>query len=123
MRSIAPWLAGALVLGGIAASLSRRRDLMIRWCAWAVGVPVVAASFWVGSPGTAALAILVGAVAAAEYGALMRVGWPDRVVLASGITALVLAAWLAPDQFLRVLGIALLAIAALPLLGATPRTA
>ncbi len=116
MRSIAPWLAGALALGGVAAAMSRRRDLMIRWCAWAVGVPLVTAAFWVGSPGTAALAIVVGSIAAVEFGALMQLHWPDRVVLVVGITAMVLAAWLAPEQLLRVLGIALLAVAAVPLL-------
>ncbi|MDV9177213.1 phosphatidate cytidylyltransferase, partial [Streptomyces sp. W16] len=62
VASLAPYLGGALVLGGIAVAATRRRELMIRWCAWAVGVPLVTAAFWWGRPGAAAVAIAAGVI-------------------------------------------------------------
>ncbi|GKQ39787.1 phosphatidate cytidylyltransferase [Streptomyces sp. A012304] len=116
VASLAPYLGGALALGGVAVVASRRRELMIRWCAWAVGVPLVTAAFWWGRPGAAAVAVVVGVIAVLEYGGLMRLGWPDRIVLAAAVTAVVLAAWLAPGQVLRVVAAGALAVAAVPLL-------
>ncbi|MEV5433057.1 phosphatidate cytidylyltransferase [Streptomyces sp. NPDC052701] len=116
VASLAPCLGGALVLSGIAVIASRRRELLIRWCAWAIGVPLVTAAFWWGRPGTAAVAIVVGVIAVMEYGGLVRLGRPDRMVLAMGVTGVVLAAWLLPGQVLRVLAVAALALAAVPLL-------
>lgn len=116
VTSLAPYLGGALVLGGVAVAASRRRELLIRWCAWAVGVPLVTGAFWWGEPGTAAVAIVVGVIAVTEYGGLMRLGRPDRVVLAAAVTGVVLAAWLAPGHVFRVAGIGALAVAAVPLL-------
>ncbi|WP_406729252.1 hypothetical protein WJ438_38550 [Streptomyces sp. GD-15H] len=105
VASLAPYLGGALVLGGIAVAASRRRELLIRWCAWAVGVPLVTGAFWWGRPGAAAVAIVVGVIAVMEFGGLMRLGWADRLVLAAAVTGVVLAAWLAPEQVLRVVAI------------------
>jgi phosphatidate cytidylyltransferase len=51
-----------------------------------------------------------------EFGGLMQLGWPDRVVLAAAVAGVVLAAWLAPGQELRAVAIGALAIAAVPLL-------
>jgi phosphatidate cytidylyltransferase len=116
VASLAPYLGGALAFGGVAVVASRRRELMIRWCAWAVGVPLVTAAFWWGRPGAAAVAVVVGLIAVLEYGGLMRLGRPDRVVLAAAVTAVVLAAWLAPGQVLRVVAAGALAVAAVPLL-------
>ncbi|MGP4086624.1 phosphatidate cytidylyltransferase [Streptomyces sp. KR55] len=116
VASLAPYLGGALALGGIAVAASRRRELLIRWCAWAVGVPLVTGAFWLGRPGAAALAIAVGVIAVMEFGGLMRLGWVDRVVLAAAVAGVVLAAWLAPGQVLRVVAIGALAVAAVPLL-------
>jgi phosphatidate cytidylyltransferase len=116
VASLAPYLGGALALGGIAVAASRRRELLIRWCAWAVGVPLVTAAFWWGPPGAAAIAIAVGVIAVVEFGGLMRLGRADRVVLATAVTGVVLAAWLAPGQVLRVAAIGALAVAAVPLL-------
>jgi len=42
--SLVPYLGGALVLGGIAVMLSCQRELIRRWCAWMVGVPVITAA-------------------------------------------------------------------------------
>ncbi|MFF9221747.1 phosphatidate cytidylyltransferase [Streptomyces viridosporus] len=116
VTSLVPYLGGALVLGGIAVAASRRRELLIRWCAWAVGVPLVTGAFWWGRPGAAAVAIVVGVIAVVEFGGLMRLGWADRLVLAVAVTGVVLAAWLAPGQVFRVVAIGALAVAAVPLL-------
>ncbi|GAA1504628.1 phosphatidate cytidylyltransferase [Streptomyces albidochromogenes] len=116
VASLAPYLGGALALGGLAVAASRRRELLIRWCAWAVGVPLVTGAFWWGRPGAAAVAVVVGVIAAMEFGALMRLGRWDRSVLAAAVAGVVLAAWLAPGQELRAAAIGALAIAAVPLL-------
>ncbi|MFD5554312.1 phosphatidate cytidylyltransferase [Streptomyces sp. NPDC127068] len=114
--ALVPYLGGALALGGVAVAASRRRELMVRWCAWAVGVPLVTAAFWWGRPGAAAVAVLVAVVAVLEYGALMRLGRADRTVLAAAVVGVVLTAWLAPGQELRALAVGALAVAAVPLL-------
>ncbi|WP_369241887.1 phosphatidate cytidylyltransferase [Streptomyces sp. R21] len=116
VASLVPYLGGALVLGGIAVVASRRRELMIRWCAWAVGVPLVTGAFWLGRPGSASVAVVVGVIAVMEFGGLLQLGWTDRVVLAAAVTGVVAAAWLAPGQVLRVVAIGALAVAAVPLL-------
>ncbi|MEV3987725.1 phosphatidate cytidylyltransferase [Streptomyces sp. NPDC049837] len=115
VASLAPCLGGALVLSGVAVAASRRRELLVRWCAWAVGVPLVTAAFWWGRPGTAAIAGLAGVIAVLEYGGLMRLGRVDRAVLAAAVVGVVLAAWLAPGEVLRVVAIGALAVAAVPL--------
>ncbi|MDT9681111.1 phosphatidate cytidylyltransferase [Streptomyces sp. TRM76323] len=114
--SLAPYLGGALALGGVAVVASRRRELLVRWCAWAVGVPLVTGAFWWGRPGAAAVAITAGVIAVMEFGGLMRLGRADRVVLAAAVTGVVLTAWWAPGQVLRAVGIGALAVAAVPLL-------
>ncbi len=116
VASLVPCLGGALALGGVAVAASRRRELMVRWCAWAVGVPLVTAAFWWGRPGAAAIGIAAGVVAVAEYGGLLRLGRADRFVLAAAVTGVVLAAWLAPGQILRIVALGALAVAAVPLL-------
>lgn len=116
VASLAPFLGGALVLAGVAVAASRRRELMIRWCLWAVAVPLVTAVFWLGRPGAAAIAVVVGLVAVVEYGGLMRMHRVDRAVLASAVTGVVLTALWAPGQELRALAIGALALASVPLL-------
>ncbi|MCT7353822.1 phosphatidate cytidylyltransferase [Streptomyces sp. 15-116A] len=115
VNTLAPYLGGALALGGIAVAASRRRELMIRWCAWAVGVPLVTGAFWLGSPGAAAVAVVVAVIAVLEYGALVRLGPAHRAVLAAAVTGVVLTAWWAPGQVGRVVAIGALAVAAVPL--------
>ena len=116
VASLAPYLGGALALGGIGVVASRRRELMVRWCAWAVGVPLVAGAFWWGRPGAAAVAVAAGLIAVLEYGGLMRLGRTDRLVLAAALMGVVLTAWLAPGQVLRAAALGGLAVAAVPLL-------
>ncbi|MGP2438889.1 phosphatidate cytidylyltransferase [Streptomyces sp. JW3] len=114
--SLAPQLGGALLLSGVAVAVSGRRELLIRWCAWAAGVPLVTAAFWWGPPGAAVVAVLAGVVAALEFGGLTRLGRADRTVLAAGVSAVVLSAWLLPGEVFRVAAVAALAVAAVPLL-------
>lgn len=115
VESLVPWAGGALVVGGVAVLASRRRQLMLRWCFWAVGVPAVIALFWWGAPGRALLAGSAAVVAALEFGALVTLPKVDRAVLAGALVAVVLTVWLAPDQTARVVAAALLAITAVPL--------
>jgi phosphatidate cytidylyltransferase len=116
VESLAPYLGGALALGGIAVAASRRRDLMIRWCVWAVAVPVVTGAFWLGDPGAAGIAIVAGLIAVLEFGGLMSLTWPDRLVLAAAVTSIVITTWLEPDQVFRGVAIGALAVALVPLL-------
>ncbi|GAA3091871.1 hypothetical protein GCM10017562_73860 [Streptomyces roseofulvus] len=116
VAAVVPYLGGALAVGGVAVAASRRRELMVRWCVWALGVPLVTAAFWLGPPGIAVLATVVGVVAVAEFGGLLRLGPVDRVVLGAAVVGLVLTAWLAPGELLRVGAAGALAIAAVPLL-------
>ena len=114
VEELAPWLGGALALGGVAVALARRRELVLRWCCWAVGVPAVVALFWWGDPGVAILGVAVAVVATLEYGALTGLGRVDRAVLTAAVTGVVLTVWLEPGQATRALGIGLLAIACVP---------
>ncbi|WP_244894057.1 phosphatidate cytidylyltransferase [Planobispora rosea] len=111
-----PYIAGTLVIGGIAVALSRRREYILRWCVWAVTVPAVIAILYAGPGGAAALAAAVGVVCAAEYGLLTRLPSPDRTVLTAAVAALPVTAWLAPAQLPRVFGVAVLAVALVPVL-------
>ncbi|MFJ8828176.1 phosphatidate cytidylyltransferase [Streptomyces sp. NPDC102467] len=115
VASLAPWLGGALVVSGVAVGVSRHRELLIRWCAWALGMPVVTAAFWWGRPGIALLAGIVAVVAVLEFGALTRLPRAERAVLATAVPGLILAAAWAPDQLWRVGAVGALALAAVPL--------
>lgn len=116
VASLVPFLGGALALGGVAVAVSRRRELLLRWCAWAVGVPLVAGAFWWGRPGAAAVAAVTGVIAVAEFGRLLRLGRADQVVLGAAVVGMVLVAWLAPGHVLRALAVGALAVASVPLL-------
>ncbi|MFG1964661.1 phosphatidate cytidylyltransferase [Nonomuraea sp. NPDC049028] len=112
-----PYIAVALVVGGVAVALSRRREYMLRWCAWAVAVPVVVAALYAGPGGAAVLAAVAGVVCAVEYGGLVGLAVPDRVVLVAVAGALPPVAWLAPPYLPRVLVAAVLVVVLVPLLG------
>lgn len=113
---LVPYLGGALLLGGVAVLLSRQRELIRRWCAWLVGVPLITAAFWLGKPGVAAVAAVAAVIAAVEYGRLTRLPRVDQVVLTTALVGLVVTAWLAPAQVPRIAAAGGLAIAAVPLL-------
>ncbi len=114
VESMWPLLLGAVVLAGVGVALTRRRILLIRWCVWAVAVPAVVGLFWWGPPGITILAMTAGVIGAIEFGALMGVPALDRVVLAAGVAAVVLTAWLAPEFVWQVAGTATLAVTAVP---------
>jgi phosphatidate cytidylyltransferase len=110
----APFVAGALGIGGIGVWLSRRRELIMRWCTWAATAPVVGGALYFGAPGAAMLAIGIAVVCAAEYGRLVRLPGPDRVAVAAAGCVSVLAAWLAPHALPPLMVAAIIAVAAVP---------
>ena len=116
VASVVPYLGGALAVGGVAVVVSRRRELILRWCAWALGVPVVVAAFASGQRGIAVLAVAAGLIGVLEYGGLMCLPWVDRVVLGAALVGVALTTWLSPDDTFRVVGIGALALAAVPVL-------
>jgi phosphatidate cytidylyltransferase len=111
--ALAPYVAGALSAGGVGVFASRRRELVARWCTWAVTAPVVGGSLALGAPGAVALAGGLGVVAATEYARLTRLAALDRAVLVVAAIAAPLLAWTAPAAIPRVLVL-------LPLLAALP---
>ncbi|MER5951837.1 phosphatidate cytidylyltransferase [Streptomyces sp. NPDC001904] len=116
VASLAPWLGGALALAGAGVAASRRRELMVRWCAWAVGVPAVTGAFWLGPPGVAAVATAAALIAVHEFGGLLNLPRVDRAVLSAAVAAVILSAWLAPGETLRAAAAGALAVVAVPLL-------
>ncbi|MFI0446817.1 phosphatidate cytidylyltransferase [Actinomadura sp. 6N118] len=116
VEDLVPYLAGALLVGGIAVALSRRREYLLRWCAWAMGVPVVVAALYVGRGGAAILAAAAGVACTLEYGGLTRLPRLDRAVLAVAVAVAPVAAWLAPVQLPRVLALTVAAVALVPVL-------
>jgi phosphatidate cytidylyltransferase len=113
----APFVASALGIGGVGVWISRRRELILRWCTWAVTAPVVGVALYLGAPGAAVLAAGVGTVCAVEYGRLARLPVFDRAVIGAMVAALAMLAWLLPSALPRVLMVALVAVAVVPLLG------
>lgn len=116
VADLVPFLGGALAAGGVAVAVSRRRELVLRWCVWAAGVPLLAGAFWLGPGGVAAVSVLVGVVAVVEYGGLLRLVPVDRAVLAASVVALILAVWLVPGELPRVAAVCALAVVGVPLL-------
>jgi phosphatidate cytidylyltransferase len=113
----APFVASALGIGGVGVWISQRRELILRWCVWAVTAPVVGVALLLGPPGAAALAAGVGVVCAAEYGRLARLPRLDGVVVGSLVGALAVLSWLVPSALLRFTIVAVVIATAVPLLG------
>jgi phosphatidate cytidylyltransferase len=110
----APYVAGALGVGGVGVWISRRRELILRWCTWAVTAPVVGGALYLGAPGAATLAAGIAVVCAAEYGRLVRLPGLDRIAVAVAGCVVALAAWLAPHALPRLVVAAVIAVAAIP---------
>jgi len=104
----APYVAGALGVGGVGVLASRRRELIRRWCTWAVTAPIVGGAVLLGTPGEAALAAALTTVAAIEYGRLVGLPLTDRCVAVVGLATLIVVAAVAPAN----VPAALLAVAA-----------
>jgi phosphatidate cytidylyltransferase len=114
VASLTPWVGGALVTGGLVAAASRRRELILRWCFWAVGVPTVVGVFWWGDGAVAALAVAVAVVASWEYGGLVRLGHLDRLAVACAVSGVVLVVWIDPGRSPRWIAIFLLVLVVAP---------
>jgi phosphatidate cytidylyltransferase len=110
----APYVAGALGIGGVGVWLSRRRELILRWCTWAATAPVVGGALYFGAPGAAALAAGTAVVCATEFGRLVRLPLPDRVAVAAAGCISAVAAWLAPHALPRLVVAAIITVAAVP---------
>lgn len=88
-----PYVGGSLVASGLAVTVSGRRELLERWCSWALAAPLVGGLLSAGRPGAVALAAGLGAVVAVEYARLVRLARPDRALLVAAALVLpVLAA-------------------------------
>jgi phosphatidate cytidylyltransferase len=118
--ALVPYVAAALVTGGIAVGLSGRRELVRRWCAWAVAVPVVVGAFLLGPPGITALVAVVAVVCVGEYARLARLPGPDQGAITLVVLALVLISWLVPDQLPRAAAAGALLLALVLLVVADP---
>jgi phosphatidate cytidylyltransferase len=99
--ALTPYVAGALSLGGAGAFLSRRRELIARWCTWAVTAPVVGGALALGRPGAAGLAVAGGVVGGYEYARLARLSRRSRAVLYAAAVAAPGIALAAPSHAAR----------------------
>jgi len=114
----APYVVGALGAGGVGVALSRRRELILRWCTWAATAPIVGFALYVGPAGAAVLAAAIGVVCAVEYARLARLTAADRLALCLAVAALPVTAALAPGRLPAVALAAAIGLAAVPLLQA-----
>jgi phosphatidate cytidylyltransferase len=112
----APYVAGALGVGGAGVLVTRRRELILRWTTWAVTAPVVGGAMLLGAPGATALAVGIGTVCSVEYGRLARLPRVDRAVIAAAVGLVAIVAWLAPADLPRAAVAGAFAVAAVPLL-------
>jgi phosphatidate cytidylyltransferase len=112
-----PYLAGALGIGGVGAAVSRRRELIRRWCSWAVIAPVLVVSFTCGATGAVVLAATVAVTALAEYHRLVRLHLAETAVAAVTLLAVIGTAGLSPALVPRLLAAGALAVALVPVVG------
>lgn len=90
-------VGGTLAFSGAAVALSGRRELVLRWCTWALAAPLVGGSLALGAPGAAALAAGLGLPVAWEYARLVALPAVERALLLVAALVLPLLAWRAPD--------------------------
>jgi phosphatidate cytidylyltransferase len=89
---------GALGIGGAAVGTARRTELTARWRTWLVAAPLVLGPLLLGGrAGGAALAAVLGAVAAVEFARLAALPRVDTVMLAARVAAVPAVALLRPD--------------------------
>ena len=110
-------LAGVLTFGGIAALASRNAEVLRKWRTWMVSAPLVVGCLWLGAPGAALLAAVLGVTAAAEYGRLAKLRPADTMAVAAVAAVLPLVAWRMPAELGRAVAGALVAVALVPVLG------
>ncbi|MQA06690.1 MAG: phosphatidate cytidylyltransferase [Streptosporangiales bacterium] len=105
------WMGGLLGAGGVGAMLSGQRELVRRWLTWVAIAGVLALAFWLQPYGPVALAGVVAAVCALEYGRLVALPAADRAVLTGLVAVAPVAVWLAPDLVARLAPLTLVAVA------------
>jgi phosphatidate cytidylyltransferase len=98
----APYVAGALSAGGIGAFVSRQRELIRRWCTWALTAPIVGGALLFGARGAAVLGALLAVVAVAEFGRLARLPMVDRWVSAIALVTVMAVAALESTYLVKV---------------------
>jgi phosphatidate cytidylyltransferase len=79
----APFVATALGVGGVGVGLSRKRELILRWCVWAAAAPLVGGALLLGAPGAAALATALGLVCESSMDCRARLPRLDVLVLSA----------------------------------------
>ena len=115
-------IAALLGGGGLAVWISGKRELIRRWCTWAVCAPVVCGCLWFGAPGAAVLGAGLAAVAAAEYGRLSRLPVADRIALGAVAVGMPVTAWLEPGLLWRFIVAGALLAALVPVLAGDAAT-
>src|SRR5690348_899423 len=108
IRDLLPYIGAALVISGVGVALSRRRDLVGRWCAWAVGVAIAGAAFaaWL-VPGQLPRVLAVGVLIVALVPVLTGDAAGGLRRLTFGVLGVV---WLAPLAAVVHLGATALAL-------------
>lgn len=89
-------VGGTLAVSGAAVALSGRRELVQRWCTWAVAGPLVGGALALGAPGAATLAAGLGVAVGWDYARLVALPAAERALLVAAALVLPLLAWLAP---------------------------
>lgn len=112
----APFVAGALGAGGIGVLASRQRELIRRWCVWALTAPIVGGALLLGVPGVTVLASVLAIVSVAEYGRLARQPIADRVVTATALVAVMVIAGTDPVRLPLAVAAGAMAVAVLPVI-------
>jgi len=114
----APYVAGVLSVGGVGVAISRRRELIRRWCTWAVTAPLIGAAMLLGRPGAGVLAAALAVAGLLEYRRMVRLPRADSVVLGAALVTAMGAAALRPDLLPRLMLAGALAVALVPVLTA-----
>lgn len=88
---------GLLLVSGLAVWWSKKPELRRRWTTWALIAPVVGLPIWLGRPTTAVLAALLALQGVREFGRLVDLPRPERIILYALAVGYPLAAWLEPS--------------------------
>lgn len=92
MFDTAPYVVGALSVGGVGVLTSRRRELIRRWWTWSLTASVMGGAMLLGHRGMTALALVLAVIATVEFGRLTRLPTLDRTVIAAALGGFILTA-------------------------------
>lgn len=112
----APYVAGVLGVGGVGVAISRRRELIRRWCTWAVTAPLIGGALLLGPIGAAVLAAGLAIGGLREYRRLVRLPRVDTIVLAVALVAAMAVSAFLPAQLPRLFLLAAIAALLTPVL-------